>query len=91
MLAIEDNWQADLMILDLYSKDNSGLLIFIDTFSKFFWVRKLKSKSADSVARAMNDILTSSNRKCNLLHTDFGTEFYNSTFKELTLQYSVVC
>jgi hypothetical protein len=31
----------------------------------------------------MHDIIIKSNRKCKLLHTDFGGEYINSTFKKL--------
>jgi hypothetical protein len=48
ILGIDDLWQADLTILDAFSKVNSGykyLLVVIDCFSKFAWVKKLKTKS----------------------------------------------
>jgi hypothetical protein len=92
MVGVDDNWQSDLMILDSYVKFNSGykyLLIVIDTFSKFLWTRKLKTKSANEVARAMEDILIKSNRKCRLLHTDFGGEYINSTFRRLTEKFNI--
>jgi hypothetical protein len=48
------------MILDSYRKANLGykyLLIESDPFSKFLWVRKLKTETANEVAKAMYDII----------------------------------
>lgn len=92
ILGLDDLWQADLMILDLYSKVNSGfkyVLIVIDCFSKFVWVRKLKTKTGVEVTKQMRDILETSGRKCDNSQTDQGTEFFNSSFKSLVSKYKI--
>ena len=48
---IDDQWSADLMDMTKFSKANEGIkyvLVVIDTFSKFLYLRPLKDKSADS-------------------------------------------
>ena len=52
---IDDQWSADLMDVVKFSKYNDGfayVLVVIDVFSKYLWLRKLKDKKGDSVARA---------------------------------------
>ena len=49
---IDDQWDADLMDMTKYSKDNDGysyILLVIDIFSKFLWMRPLKNKKGESV------------------------------------------
>lgn len=92
MVGIDDNWQSDLLSLINYAKFNSGykfLLVVIDTFSKYLWARKLKTKTANEVAEQMEDIFKKSNRLCRHLHTDFGGEYINAKFKKLTEKYDI--
>ena len=79
---LDDTWQADLVDLQKYSKDNCGfsfLLTVIDIFSKFAWGVATKTKSGKDVTEAFRSILISSQRQPRLLHCDHGTEFYNLT------------
>lgn len=74
-----------------YSAENNGvkfLLMCIDVFSKYAWVRCLKNKSGVCVTKAFNDIL-SEGRIPAKLQTDAGTEFYNKHFKQLLAQYEI--
>lgn len=44
---IGDLWQADLIEMIPYCKENKGvryILVVIDCFSKYIWARELKSK-----------------------------------------------
>jgi len=56
---IDDQWQADLVDMQAWRKENRGygyLLTCIDIFSKFAWARPLKTKSGDEVAEAFRSI-----------------------------------
>ena len=77
---IDEQWQADLVDIPQFVKQNSGfryLLTVIDVFSKYAWVVILKSKSAQIVVDAVEAIFKSG-RSPKKLQTDRGTEFYNS-------------
>jgi hypothetical protein len=92
ILGIDDLWQTDLTILDAFSKVNSGykyLLVVIDCFSKFAWVKKLKTKSGPEVAREFRAIFNESGRSCKNLQADKGTEFYNPHFKKVMKEFNV--
>jgi hypothetical protein len=92
ILGIDDLWQADLTILDAFSKVNSGykyLLVVIDCFSKFAWVKKLKTKSGLEVAREFRAIFNETGRSCINLQVDKGTEFYNPYFKNVMREFNV--
>ena len=74
-----------------YAKYNDGykyLLAVIDVFSKYGWIRALKSKSGIEVATALKDIIDSSGRKPELVWSDKGKEFYNQHVKSLVAVYS---
>lgn len=89
-LGIDDLWACDLVIMSKYQNENDGfkyMLNVIDTFSKFAWIRPLKTKSGPEVAIAFQDILQEAKRVNHkapkLLHTDKGTEFRNAKFKSV--------
>ena len=82
---IDDQWDADLMDMTKYSKDNDGysyILLVIDIFSKFLWMRPLKNKKGESVSRSFRDILTEGRRPTRL-RTDKGQEFRSRMFNDL--------
>lgn len=86
MIDIDNHWQADLADVSSIAKFNrkhNFILTVIDTFSKFGFARKLKSKHGEEVARAMQSIFDESNRVCVMLETDRGKEFYNRHFQNL--------
>lgn len=75
---INDQFQGDLIILNKYSRQNSGIkniLCVIDVFSRFAFVRGLKNKSGNEVAAKLDEIFQL--RKPKYFQTDNGTEFYN--------------
>ncbi|XP_053405187.1 uncharacterized protein LOC128558916 [Mercenaria mercenaria] len=66
---------ADWFDMQKYAKWNEGykyILLVINTFSKYVWLRPLKSKTGDVVADAFKDILLKSDRVPNRLITDKG-------------------
>ena len=88
---IDDLWQADLVEMGAFAKENNGfrfLLTVIDAFSKFAWMVPLKTKSANKVTKAMESILKGK-RKPDNLQTDMGKEFYNKEFQRLMEKYKI--
>ena len=60
-LGIDDQWEMDLMDMSKFSKENSGysfILVVIDIFSKFSWMKPLKDKKGQSVTAAFQDIFS---------------------------------
>lgn len=78
-------WDADTLDLAQLVKYNSGfkyLLVVIDLFSRYLWVRSMKTKSAKETLSAIESILQEG-RVCEILRTDAGTEFINKPVKEM--------
>lgn len=91
MKDIDDLWQADLIDMQFISKKNSGykyILVVIDTFSKYAWAIPLKCKRKEIVCKAFKTLLEKGRQPKNL-QTDFGTEFYNDQFKNLTNTFNI--
>ena len=81
---ISDLYQADLADVSALARQNDGnryLLTCIDVFSKRAWVVPLRNKSGDSVKRAFEKIFEDTIP--NMIQTDKGTEFLNSTVQTL--------
>ena len=81
---IDNIWAADLVEMGKFSKWNKGikyLLMVIDVFSKFGWIRPLKDKRGQSVADAFRSIFAK--RKPKMLWSDKGSEFFNAIMKDL--------
>ena len=88
---MNDQWQADLIDMSAYSKQNKDvkfLLTVIDVFSKFAWVIPLKSKFGKEVAEAFNGIL-SPKHKPMTIQTDKGKEFLNGKVQDLFKHYGI--
>ena len=59
MGAIDEEWEADLVIMDSLSKANKGynyILTVIDVLSKFAWVEPIKTKSGENLVQAFEKI-----------------------------------
>lgn len=81
-LGIDDQWDVDLMDMSKYAKQNDGVafvLIVIDIFSKFLWMRPLKDKPGQSVTSAFENILRDGRRPTRI-RTDKGQEFRARVF-----------
>ena len=81
---IDEIWAADLVEMQKFSKWNKGmkyLLMVIDVFSKYGWIRGLKDKKTETVSKAFDDIFKSK-RKSQMLWTDKGSEFISKHFKD---------
>ena len=80
---VDEIWAADLVEMQKFEKWNKGikyLLMVIDVFSKYGWIRGLKDKKTETVSKAFDDIL--SGRKPKMLWTDKGSEFISKHFKD---------
>jgi len=87
---IADLYQIDLVDLSSLSPFNDGmryLLTCIDVFTKRAWAVPVRTKSGRAVSDAFEKILTE--RKCNMLQSDKGTEFLNSTFQSMLGRHGV--
>lgn len=77
-------WGVDLADVSALSEDNDiikYLLIAIDVFSRYAWVRPLKNKLHGSVIDALNDIFKTG-RKPKELRTDKWSEFKHRWVKD---------
>ena len=91
MRGIDETWQADLVEMLPYARENNGykyLLTVIDIFSKYAWAVPVKSKSGPDVTAAMQSVLIQGRIPKNL-HTDEGKEFYNAHFKDLMQRFNI--
>nr|XP_022908059.1 uncharacterized protein LOC111419480 [Onthophagus taurus] len=82
---INDLYQADLVEMIPYARQNSGyryILVVIDVFSKYAWAVPVKTTSGKDVTKAMKSSLKDANVPKNL-QTDQGKEFYNKVFISL--------
>ena len=82
---IDEIWAADLAdmkALEKHNDDNTFLLLVIDTFSKYGWIKPLKNKEGKTVAKAFKEIFKEG-RIPKKLWTDKGREFYNKDVMDL--------
>ena len=87
---IGDLFQIDLVDLSSLASFNDGmryLLTCIDVFSKRAWAVPVRRKSARDVVEAFQKILT--DEKCNMVQSDKGTEFLNSTFQSMLSRHGI--
>ena len=84
--APDEIWTSDLMDMQRYARTNKGLryvLIVLDVFSRFAYVRGLKDKTGKTVATSLDEIMKTSKRQPRYLWTDQGTEYYNRDVKNV--------
>ena len=84
-MGVDEIWSADLVEMGKFSEWNNDykyLLMVIDVFSKYGWIKPLKDKKGLTVANAFNEIFKSG-RVPKMLWTDKGREFYNSNVDKL--------
>ena len=89
--APDEQWQADLVDMQEFSKTNNGikfLLTVIDVFSKYAWVVLLRDKSGPVVRDAFEAIFKLG-RVPKKLQTDNGKEFYNRYVDQLLKRYNI--
>jgi hypothetical protein len=88
---IDDQWQADLVDMQAYSRSNKGtkyLLTCIDVFSKYAWAVPLKTKTGPEVMAAIKQIFKEGRQPFNF-NTDRGKEFENKHVKGLFKKHDI--
>ena len=89
--------EMDLVDMVSLSRQNKGvryLLTCIDCYSRFGFVRLLKTKKASPVVDALASILNCTKNKTKFISADQGTEFFNKSMsnfldkRKITLYYS---
>ena len=88
---LDDLWDADLAdVQDLHKENdnNKYLLVVIDVFSRYMWVRPLKTKFAKEVSSAFETIFAEG-RKPNRVRSDLGKEFHNKKVRDTLSQHGV--
>ena len=89
---VDHIWTMDLLDIHQLSRQNKNykyILVVLDIFSRFAWARPLKDKTGLGVEKALQDIITTSGRKPNMIWSDRGTEFYNTFVKNLLQRYEI--
>ena len=84
MSGIDDQFDADLASFISYADDNDGykyLLVVIDIFSRYAWVKPIKDKTANEIVQAFNQII-SEGRVPRRLRTDGATDFTSKKFQD---------
>ena len=84
---IDDQFEADLASLNApkYVENNDGyqyLLVVMDIFSRYLWVKPLKNKFSTTVMKAFQQILKQNGRIPRKLRTDRGSEFTSEHSKQ---------
>ena len=78
-------WTGDLADIHKYSSVNKNykfILVVLDVFSRFAWARPLRNKTAKETCDALKSIFNTG-VSCNRFWSDRGSEFYNSSVKQL--------
>ena len=77
-------WDTDLAFVQDVAKEDDGvnyLLVVIDVFSKYVWVRPMENETVHSLLEAF-DFVLSEGTKPEKLRTDKGAEFLNESFRQ---------
>jgi hypothetical protein len=85
-------FQMDLVDVQSLAEFNSGLkylLTCIDTFTRYAFVRPLRTKEASEVIKAFHSILSEAKVPPKTLVVDRGTEFNNQHFKEYCQTFNI--
>ncbi|CAO4361643.1 unnamed protein product [Caenorhabditis nigoni] len=89
----DSHHMADLAMLPSLKKHNQGycyILVVVDVFSRYLFVRPMKNKECSTTTDAYTDIIKSTWRIPSRLYTDKGTEFMGKTFKTLVKSLGIV-
>lgn len=86
-------WDGDLMDVSNIKEDNEGitsLLIIIDVFSRYVFVKPLKNKTTLAVPAAFKQILNEYGFFPRILRTNRGSEFLNASFQKLCKDRNII-
>ena len=79
----------DMQDLAPWNDNYRYVLVVIDAFTKFTWIRALKNKTAANVAVNFAHLLDNEGLSCIVLYTDSGTEFLGDPFQRLLRQRNI--
>ena len=80
---VDEICSDNLFEMQKFSKWNKGvkyLLMVIDVFGKYGWIKPLRDKNTETFSKAFDEIFKK--RKPQMLWTDKGSEFISKHFKE---------
>ncbi len=81
---LDFQWTCDLVDLQKYAADNKKLkwiLVCVDVFSRFLWLRALENKKQVTVKKAFENIFATGPKPKRCVLTDLGIEFCGTTMK----------
>ena len=84
-------WQVDLADFSAQAHNNHGvnfLLVAIDIFTRYAWVRQLRNKESKTVVAAFKDILEQG-RIPEIIMSDNGSEFISRPWRKLLQDYEI--
>ena len=82
---IDEIWAVDMVDMQKFSEWKKGvkyLVMVIDLFSKYGWIKPLRDKRSETVSKAFDEMFETSKRKPKILWSDKGSEFISKHFKE---------
>ena len=85
-------FQADLIVYPKYKFKNKHFvycLVIIDCFTKFVWIKPMKTKTGEETARAFDSIFREFDEHPINLMTDSGLEFFNSKVSQVLSSYNI--
>ena len=85
-------FQADLIEYPKYKYNNKHFvycLVMIDCFTKFVWIKPMKTKTGEETAQAFDSIFKEFDEHPINLMTDSGLEFFNSKVSQVLSSYNI--
>lgn len=86
-----EHWEMDLVDMSEFESQNKHihfLLVIIDIFSKFMWVRPLKNKTAPLVASELQNVFFLSGSP-SIISSDNGSEFISLEMRALCERFGI--
>ena len=84
--SVDEIWSCDLLQLDKFAEKNDNfkyILVCVDLFSRYTWLRPLKNKTQKATKNAFLDIFSKGYRPTKAIYTDQGSEFLNKSLRAL--------
>ena len=84
--------QRDLMFMGSYAEDNGGikyLLMHIDSFGCYLWVRGIKNKKGQTVSTAFRNIWQDIDHPVLFIYWDMRSEYKSQQFQALMKEYNI--
>jgi hypothetical protein len=84
-------WDCDIMVMENAQANRGVRYVFccIDIFSRYLWIKLMKTKTAAESGRALQAIISEHDRTCEVLRTDNGKEFTGAAFQDVLKQNAI--